>query len=43
MNRNEEYLELMKELEVNTPDLRVSVRKARNRRNRARRHTQRLF
>lgn len=35
MNRNEEYLELMKELEENTPDLRVSVRKARNRRSRA--------
>lgn len=35
MNRNEEYLELMKELEENTPDLCVSVRKARSRRNRA--------
>lgn len=35
MNRNEEYLELMKQLEENTPDLRVSVRKAQNRRNRA--------
>lgn len=34
MNRNEEYLSLMKELEENTPDLRVSVQKARNRRSR---------
>lgn len=34
MNRNEEYLSLMKELEENTPDLCVSVRKARNRRSR---------
>ena len=29
MNRNEEYLELMKELEENTPDLTVCVTKAR--------------
>jgi hypothetical protein len=35
MNRNEEYLELMKELEENIPDLTVCVTKARNRRNRA--------
>lgn len=35
MNRNEEYLELMKELEENTPDLTVCVTRARNRRNRA--------
>ena len=34
MNRNEEYLNLMKELEENTPDLTRSVRKAKNRRNR---------
>ena len=34
MNRNEEYLSLMKELEENAPDLRPSVRKARNRRSR---------
>lgn len=34
MNRNEEYLNLVKELEENTPDLRVSVQKARNKRTR---------
>lgn len=34
MNRNEEYLSLMKELEENTPDLIRSVRKAKNRRHR---------
>lgn len=34
MNRNEEYLNLMKELEENTPDLRASVQKARSRRSR---------
>lgn len=34
MNRNEEYLDLVKELEENTPDLRVSVQKARSRRTR---------
>ena len=34
MNRNEEYWSLMQELEESTPDLRVSVQKARNRRNR---------
>lgn len=34
MNRNEEYLNLMKELEENTPNLRASVQKARNRRSR---------
>ena len=32
MNRNEEYLSLMKELEENTPDLRDSVQRARKRR-----------
>lgn len=35
MKRNEEYLELMKELEGNTPDLRASIQKARSRRNKA--------
>lgn len=34
MNRNEEYLNLMKELEENTPDLNHSIRKAKKRRNR---------
>ena len=34
MNRNEEYLNLMKELEENAPDLSVSVRKAKARRSR---------
>lgn len=34
MNRNEEYWRLMKELDEDTPDLRTSVQKARNRRNR---------
>lgn len=34
MNRNEEYLSLMKELEENTPDLTRSVRKAKSRRSR---------
>lgn len=34
MNRNEEYLNLMKELEESTPDLTSCVRKARNRRSR---------
>ena len=35
MNRNEEYLELMKELEENTPDLTMCVVRARTRKNRA--------
>ena len=34
MNRNEEFFELMNELEENTPDLTHSVRKAKKRRNR---------
>ena len=34
MNRNEEYLSLMKELEDNTPNLRASIQKARTRRSR---------
>ena len=32
MNRNQEYLALMEELEKNVPDLKGSVKKARNRR-----------
>ena len=35
MNRNEEYLELMKELEENTPNLTMCVVRARTRKNRA--------
>ncbi len=34
MNRNEEYFDLVKELEETTPDLRASVRKARSKRSR---------